>query len=139
MASSPLDPASARRRSALDDPASVIRALTNYHASYERRSGSLMLVSQTGRRTGTDGYGYAFLARVEEHEELVRRLRLLEPRERLLLLLWYAEGWAVTDIAARLQISRVHCYRLRDRALERLTAPIDAPSPLAPVASPGLR
>jgi DNA-directed RNA polymerase specialized sigma subunit len=101
----------------------VIRALTNYHASFEQRSGSLMLVNQTGRRPSTDGYGYAFLARVEEHEELLRRLRRLQPRERLLLVLWYAEGCAVTDIAARLQISRVHCYRLRDRALETLAHP----------------
>jgi DNA-directed RNA polymerase specialized sigma24 family protein len=136
MAAFPVDPGSASRPRGLDDPASVIRALANYHGSSEPRSGSLMLVSQTGRRATTDGYGYAFLARVEEHEELVRRLRRLEPRERLLLLLWYAEGWAVTDIAARLQISRVHCYRLRDRALDQLTSPVEAPPRLASAPDP---
>ncbi len=139
MPASPVDPGPDRRPGVLADPASVIRALEGYHGAFAPRSGSLMLVSPTGRRAVTDGYGYAFLRHVEEHEELVRRLRLLEPRERLLLLLWYAEGWAVTDIAARLQISRVHCYRLRDRALDRLTTPIDDPARLAPVASPGTR
>jgi len=136
MAASPVDPGSERRPRALTDPGSVIRALANYHGSFEPRSGSLMLVSQTGRRATTDGYGYAFLARVEEHEELVRRLRRLEPRERLLLLLWYSEGWAVTDIAARLQISRVHCYRLRDRALDRLTQQDETAPRLAPAPDP---
>jgi DNA-directed RNA polymerase specialized sigma24 family protein len=65
-------------------------------------------------------FGFGFVSRIEEHAELVQKLRRLTPRERLLLLLWYTEQWPVTKIAERLGISRVHCYRVRDRALRAM-------------------
>ncbi|HEY8201643.1 MAG TPA: hypothetical protein VII47_09840, partial [Actinomycetota bacterium] len=42
------------------------------------------------------------------------------PRERLLLVLWYVSDMPPTVIARQLNVSRVHCYRLRDKALRAL-------------------
>lgn len=52
--------------------------------------------------------------------DLRGRIRCLSPRERWLLLFWYAEELAVADIARLLRTSRAGCYRLRHRALIRL-------------------
>jgi RNA polymerase sigma factor (sigma-70 family) len=102
----------------------VLRALEHFDDAIEPRTGSLLSVGG-GSRPHREIYGNGFLHRVEEHDELVRRMRRLPPRERLLLVLWYSHGWPVVEIAARLQISRVHCYRLRNRALATLIGPLD--------------
>ncbi len=65
-------------------------------------------------------FGPGFLTRFEERTEVDRLLQDLDPRDRQLLTLWYVEGHPVTTIARRLGISRVHCYRLRDRALRQM-------------------
>jgi DNA-directed RNA polymerase specialized sigma subunit len=106
------------------DPAHVVRALTSFTDS-ERPVSSSVLSVGSGRRS-SDLLGFGALARVEERAELTRRLKRLPERERLLLLLWYAEGWPAIAIAEHLGISRIHCYRLRNRAIEALTCPTDA-------------
>lgn len=68
-----------------------------------------------------DAFHPGLVAGLEERAELAARLRRIGPRERLLLFLWYAEEQPVTAIAQRLGVSRVHCYRLRDRALREMT------------------
>jgi len=102
----------------------VIRALEHFDDVVTAPTSSVLEISHRGRRSH-DAFGSCFLHRIDEHEELVRRMRRLGERERLLLVLWYSQGWPVTHIAARLQVSRVHCYRLRDRALTALTRPLD--------------
>lgn len=99
----------------------IVRALTTFQDTVDPRSGSIMFL--VGSRSGPrDPFHPAFLRGVDDRAELVKRLRLIEPRERLLLFLWYVAGWPVPSIAAHLGISRVHCYRLRNRALGRMTA-----------------
>ena len=77
-----------------------------------------------GRRQSHEVFGYGFLSQIEEQAELERRLAALPARDRLLLLLWYTEGWPVTAIAEHLQISRVHCYRVRDRAIAHIISAV---------------
>ena len=111
--------------------AQIIRALAHTRQAVDPRTGSIIFLS--GAKSGNkDPFSGAFLAGIEERSELVRRLRLIEPRERLLLFLWYVEGLPVTTIAERLGISRVHCYRLRKRAFEQMTKP-DVPDASTPV------
>jgi DNA-directed RNA polymerase specialized sigma24 family protein len=100
--------------------AQIIRALARTRHAVDPRTGSIIFVG--GAKSGNkDPFSGAFLAGIEERSELVRRLRLIEPRDRMLLFLWYVEGLPVTTIAQRLGISRVHCYRLRKRAFQQMT------------------
>jgi len=105
-----------------DTQESVIRALVRFDED-STYSSSVLSIAKGGRRRAADAYGIGFLRRLEEHEELVRRMWRLTERDRLLLVLWYSQGWPVTQIATRLNISRVHCYRLRDRALASILEP----------------
>jgi hypothetical protein len=115
----------------LRDTDSVIRALARFNDPTAARSTSLMMVPRHQRRGGGDAYGFASLSWIEEHAELVRRLRGLDRREREMLLLCYTEERSVAEIAELLGISRVHGYRLRRRALERMTSPVEPPEAAA--------
>lgn len=69
----------------------------------------------------TDPFRSGFLNRMDERDELARRMRRrLDGRARLLLYLWYVADLPVSRVAGRIGVSRVHCYRLRDRALNAL-------------------
>ena len=98
---------------------SVVRWLVRVCAPVAAPSASLVTVGRAGAgRSDPVGTGQA--SRAQAADALLGRFHLLEPRERELLFLWYGEDWPVTRIAAHLGISRVHCYRMRDRALQRL-------------------
>jgi len=98
---------------------SMVRWLARVCAPVLPRSTSVVTVGRAGAgRSDPVGAGQA--TRAHAADALLARFRLLEPRERELLFLWYGEDWPVTRIAAHLGISRVHCYRVRDRALHRL-------------------
>jgi DNA-directed RNA polymerase specialized sigma subunit len=56
-------------------------------------------------------------------------LRALDERERRLLILWHVIGHPVAHIARMLGISRVHCYRLQNQALQDMLDPIHEPEP----------
>jgi DNA-directed RNA polymerase specialized sigma24 family protein len=109
----------------LRDTDDVIRALARFNDPTAARSTSLMMVPRHQRRGAGDAYGFASLSWIEEHTELVRRLRALDRREREMLLLCYTEDRSVAEVAELLGISRVHGYRLRRRALERMTSPVE--------------
>ena len=108
----------------LRDADAVIRALARFNDPTAARSTSLMMVPRHQRRHTGDAYGFASLSWLEEHTELVTRLRRLPRREREMLLFCYTEDRSVAEVAELLGISRVHGYRLRRRALERMTQPI---------------
>ena len=114
------------RQQAHDSPAlfrgrsEVVRALSRMYDRVETKSGSIVFVGRSTKRGGSPP-GYGLLNDVEERARLVRGLQVLPERDRLLLFLWYVEEWPVVRIAEYLKLSRVHCYRLRDRALDRLT------------------
>ncbi len=121
----PADGPLRRRSNLLTDQAQVVRALSSFTEGVRPASSSILSIGN--RRRSADLLGFGALARVEEHAELTRRLKRLASRERLLLLLWYAEGWPAVAIAEHLGISRIHCYRLRNRAIEALTRSEDRP------------
>lgn len=113
----------------LRSPEDVIRTLTRFRDVLAPHSGSILFVGAS-RGSDRDPFHPAFLTAIEARSELVRRLRRLDPRARLLLFLWYVEGRSPTDIARHLGISRVHCYRLRNRALVELASPAEPPTSL---------
>ncbi|MGZ5289696.1 MAG: sigma factor-like helix-turn-helix DNA-binding protein [Actinomycetota bacterium] len=119
----------------LRDTDDVIRALARFNDPTAARSTSLMMVPRHQRRGAGDAYGFASLSWIEEHAELVRRLRGLDRREREMLLLCYTEDRSVAEVAELLGISRVHGYRLRRRALERMTSPVESHAAAAQPAS----
>lgn len=104
-----------------ETPLAVAVALRRYGEVFDPRTGSVIGVSRGAWDWSGDPFRSGFLGAVEERAELVRRMMSrLEPRERLLLILWYVSDMQATVIARQLQVSRVHCYRLRDKALRAL-------------------
>lgn len=97
----------------------VVRALKRMHDAYDPRTTSLMAVGGVSD-PHSEPFRAGFISHFEERTEVARRLELLEPKERRLLVLWHVEGHAVTQIARKLGISRVHCYRLERKALDRM-------------------
>jgi hypothetical protein len=98
----------------------VIRALQHLRDFSDPRTGSILHVASTGERR-REAFHPGLVAGLEERAALARALKQIAPRERLLLFMWYVEERPVTEIAAQLGISRVHCYRLRNGALARMT------------------
>ena len=104
-----------------ETPLAVAVALRRYGEVFDPRTGSVIGVSRGGRHWSGDPFQPGFLGAVEERTELARRMTArLQPRERLLLVLWYVSDMPPTVIARQLKVSRVHCYRLRDKALRAL-------------------
>ena len=123
----------AEKRARFPDRSDLVRALARYGDEAGPRTGSVMFVGGAPPRS-RDPFHPGVIAGLEERAELARRLRRLSDRDRLLVFLWYVEGWPAPQIAEHLGISRVHCYRVRDRALGAM---LDEPKPnRAHVASP---
>ncbi|HVL90597.1 MAG TPA: sigma factor-like helix-turn-helix DNA-binding protein [Actinomycetota bacterium] len=104
-------------------PGDVVRALERSRDCFDPSSTSLMIVAET-KNPHRDPFGRGFIAGFEERTELRKRLARLDERSRALVILWHAYGHPVAQIARRLGISRVHCYRLERRALDLM---IDQP------------
>lgn len=113
----------------LDTASDVIRNLLRYRDVFDPKSASILFAGKGTRGFGGEPFRGGFISRFEERTELARRLRRLPSRERALLYLWYVESLPVTEIAVRLGVSRVHCYRLRNRALREMTQTEDSESP----------
>lgn len=104
-----------------ETPAQVIVALKRYRDVFDPRTTSIITPSRNGHDPHADPFRTGFLAGIQERDELLRRLsERIARRERILLLLWYIADLPVGRIARRLDISRVHCYRLRKQAIESL-------------------
>lgn len=101
------------------DHADIVRALERLRDFTAPRSVSLMTLGG-GSDPHAEPFRAGFLSTMDERHEVLRRLQRLDERARLLLLLWHVEGTPVTKIAARLGISRVHCYRVRRTALDAM-------------------
>lgn len=104
-----------------ETPAGVISMLQRYRDVFEPKTTSLLLVSRQPFDPSQGPFRSGFIARLDEREELRRRMaeRLAE-RERKLLFLWYVVELRPGEIARRIHVSRVHCYRLRKDALSAL-------------------
>lgn len=101
--------------------AEVIFALKRYRDMFDPRSGSIIALSRNGYDPEAEPFRVGFLNGIEVRGELLHRMMTrLGPRERLLLLLWYVADLPPGKVARRVGVSRVHCYRLRNQALEAL-------------------
>jgi DNA-directed RNA polymerase specialized sigma24 family protein len=98
----------------------IADALCKAVGFYQASSTSLMRVRRQVRRPDAGPFRAGFLTAIDERAELSRLLGSLDARSRTLLHLWFVEDQPVTGIARQLGISRVHCYRLRDKALRAM-------------------
>jgi DNA-directed RNA polymerase specialized sigma24 family protein len=84
---------------------------------------SLISVDRVKRATICEPFRPGFLASVDRRSELLALLRRLDERSQRLLLLWFVKDRPPAEIANDLGVSRVHCYRLRNRALDEMLEP----------------
>lgn len=104
----------------------VIAALKRYREAFDPKTTSIIMCRKDGFDPLVEPFRAGFLSRIEEREELQRRMRMaLTERERTLLWLWYIVDAPVGRIAREVDISRRHCYRLRDKALSSLVNEAD--------------
>lgn len=103
-----------------ETPQDIADALCKAVGFYQASSTSLMRLRRHARRPDAGPFRAGFLTAIDERAELTRLLDGLDQRSRTLLLLWFVEDRPVTGIARHLGISRVHCYRLRDKALRAM-------------------
>lgn len=95
----------------------VVRALKAFSHYYDPKSSSVLVAMNRTTDVDADPFRRGFLDSLELRAELLGRLSSLDERERAVLMLWYLEDLSVPQICERLNLSRSHCYRLRDRAL----------------------
>ncbi len=105
----------------LDAPSDVERALRRLCDFYTPVTASIIMLNMF-KNGDPEPFKAGFLSTVDERTELLNRLLLLDHRERALLVKWYLEDAAVTEIAEFLGVSRASCYRLRKQALGKITA-----------------
>jgi DNA-directed RNA polymerase specialized sigma24 family protein len=101
-------------------PTDISAALAASADCYQSPSTSVLRTSRRGRDPHRGPFRPGFLDGLETRTELNRLLAHLDERARQLLLLWFVHERPVTVIADMLRISRMHCYRLRDRALQQM-------------------
>lgn len=108
----------------------MVAALRRYGDIFDLKTGSIIIPSRNGHDADGDPFHHGFIEGMEERTELVKRMiSRLEIRERLLLVLWYVSELPVTNIAVRMRLSRMHCYRLRKGAIDSLCDEPPPPSP----------
>jgi DNA-directed RNA polymerase specialized sigma subunit len=102
-----------------------VRSLKAFRDYYDPRSSSVMIASKKTTDVDADPFRRGFLDSLDLRAGLLSRLSSLGERERAVLMLWYLEDQPVATICERMNLSRSHCYRLRDRALALMLDPVD--------------
>jgi DNA-directed RNA polymerase specialized sigma24 family protein len=100
----------------------ITTSLMRAHRFFDPKTTSLMLPGRGEYNVSSEPFRGGFMDGLEERAILTRLLRLLDERSCKLMLHWYVEQRPVTDIARRMHVSRVHCYRMRNKALSRMVA-----------------
>jgi DNA-directed RNA polymerase specialized sigma subunit len=98
----------------------TVKALKAFRDYYDPRSSSVLIASNKTTDVDADPFRRGFLDTVDMRTELLHRLSNLDERERAVLMQWYILDLPVRAICERLNLSRSHCYRLRDRALSMM-------------------
>jgi DNA-directed RNA polymerase specialized sigma24 family protein len=98
----------------------ILAALEGANDGEGMSSTSLVSVGIGRRSPGADPFRPGFLNSLEVRSELIRLLGDLDARSRRLLVLWFVCGRPVAEVADDLGISRVHCYRLKNKALDAM-------------------
>jgi len=101
--------------------ADVERCLTTYADWWQPASSSILLVGGARRNSEIgDGLSPGVLETLDERTELIRRVALLEERDRRLLVLWYIAQHPVRVIARHIGVSPRQVFRRRARAIRRI-------------------
>lgn len=111
------------------DRSEVVRELVRIVDVFDPATGSLLRVGQGGTHGWGEPFRAGFITGWERREELLRRLRRLDARKQTILCYWYLGSLSAADIAKKVNVSRTHCYRLRNQALRELE---DAETPDVP-------
>lgn len=98
----------------------VTRALRTLGRTTGTRSTSILQHSGSSYGVDHDPFHGGYLDSLEARTEVLSRFARLDERERAILTLWYVQDLAVPSICDALGMSRATCYRVRDRALERM-------------------
>lgn len=98
----------------------VVAGLKSFRDYYGPKSGSVLTASGRGRDIDADPFRRGFLDSLEARTEMLGRLASLDERERSILMLWYVADLPTKDVCYRLNLSRSHAYRLRDKALTQM-------------------
>lgn len=99
----------------------VIRCLVTYTDWWQPASGSVLLVGDARRGSGTgDGLHPGVIETLDERTELGRRVSFLEDRDRRILFLWYVAQLGVSEIARAVGVSQRQCHRIRARAVQKI-------------------
>lgn len=104
----------------------VVRALKAFRDYYQPQSRSVLTASSKTTDVDADPFRRGFLESVDLRSDLLKRLSSLGERERSILIHWYVMDEPVGEICEKLSLSRSHCYRLRDRALDEMLDPESA-------------
>ncbi|MHB8510951.1 MAG: sigma factor-like helix-turn-helix DNA-binding protein [Actinomycetota bacterium] len=103
----------------------VVTALKTFKDFYGPKSSSIMTPGHGSIDIDSDPFRRGFLTALESRTELLKRLASLDERERAVVTLWYVADLPVREICDRLELSRSHLYRIRDRALKAMAGSDD--------------
>jgi DNA-directed RNA polymerase specialized sigma24 family protein len=99
----------------------VILALVTYTDWWQPASTSVMQVGAARRgQASEDGLPAGLVGSLDVRTELTRRMQHISERERALLFHWYILQLPVSEVADALDVSRRHCFRLRNGAIRKL-------------------
>lgn len=99
-------------------PAEVTRGLLTYTDWWQPATSSVLQVGSARRSSAfSDGMKAGLLDRLDERDELRRRMKVLGETDRRLLYLWYVVQLPAREIAQALGISRRQCFRRRASAI----------------------
>ncbi len=99
----------------------VISTLKSLNDYYYIKSNFIICPRLCKLNTGSrELFCFGFLDSIEKKRELVKRLKKLEEREKTVLLLFYSLGKSIGCIGQELHLSCRHCYRIKNKALEKI-------------------
>ncbi len=105
----------------LDSYEEVISTLKTLNDCYYLKSNFIICPKLSKLNIGyREPFCLGFLDSIERRKELVRRLNKLEEREKTILLLFYTFGRPINYIERGLFLSCRHCYRIKNKALEKI-------------------
>jgi len=99
----------------------VVGALKAFADFYQpRATGSIISGQGRGPQFGGDPFRGGFIDSLDARTTLLKRLAVLDERDRNVVMLWYVNDVPVKDICTKLGVSRATLYRMRDRALQQM-------------------
>ena len=106
----------------LDTPERVVWALITYTDWWQPSTASVYRVGARRETFALDGIPSRLLDTIPERDELRRRMKQVDERDRMLLYLWYLRQLPAHHIAHELGISRRQTFRRRAAVIRSIVA-----------------